>query len=277
MHILARGTGFAIALVCPVAAQSEESAQSVAPLGIEEKLENVYNLYRTGDVVTLGKREVRAELELGYALQESRVFGMQETARTLATIGTLAYGVTSGTELSLSVPVTYREQTAEDTSATYVDEHAVGLGDVELGLAAAIPVPWVSTTGLVSVTLPTATDDLGHNGVTTSIGFSVDKVMQPAFVYGGLSWLRDWDQSMDAVGYRTGIGFFLNYALSVGAELDGSYLINPVQGMAQDTLALVGRVGYQATPSFGLTPSVGVGLTESAPDVTLGLRLAWKF
>jgi hypothetical protein len=61
-----------------------------------------------GNVVTLEKSEFRAELELGYALNESRVFGFQETTRTLSAIGTLAYGITDGMELSLALPLIYR-------------------------------------------------------------------------------------------------------------------------------------------------------------------------
>ncbi len=277
MRALITGAGIALVALCPVAVHAQEATPTTSPLGIEEKLKEVYDLYRMGNVVTLEKSEFRAELELGYALNESRVFGFQETTRTLSAIGTLAYGITDGMELSLALPLIYREQKAESSDATFLDEQHAGLGDVTLGLAATIPVPWVSTTGLVSISLPTATDDLGSDGVTTSIGFNVDKVMQPAFVYGGLAWVRDWGESQDAVGYTAGVGFFLNYALSIGAELDGSYLFNPEQGMPNDMLSLVGRVSYQATPSFGVTPSVGVGLTESAPDVQLGLRLAWRF
>ena len=277
MRALITSVGATFVARCPVATHAQEATPTTSPLGIEEKLKEVYDLYRMGDVVTLKKQEFRAELDLGYALNESKVFGLQETSRTMSAIGTFAYGVSDGMELSLGVPLIYREHKAEDTSTTYLNEHTAGLGDVTLGLAATLPVPWVSTTGLVSVTLPTATNDLGSNNVVTLIGFNVDKVMQPAFVYGGLSWVRDWGESQDAVGYTAGVGFFLNYALSIGTELDGSYLINPDQGMPNDMLSLVTRVSYQATPSFGVTPSVGVGLTESAPDVQLGLRLAWRF
>lgn len=265
------------AFLVPQDTYADEQQSDTTELGVEEKLKEVYDLYRTGDVVTLDRQEWRAELNLGYVLNESRVFGIQETTRTMFTVGSLAYGVTEGVEASLHVPLLYRDQSAESTDTTFLDESSSGLGDVSLGLVAVLPVPWVRTTGLASVSLPTAQEDLGNDGVITSLGFSVDEVMQPAFVYGGLAWLRDWDASRDAVGYKAGVGFFLNYALSIGAEVDGSYTINPEQGMPHDEASLIGRVSYQASPSFGITPSVGVGLTESAPDAQFGLRLSWRF
>lgn len=265
----------------PVHAQ-DATGTTTSSLGLNEKLKQVYDLYRSGEVVTLKEHEVRVGLGLGYTINESRVLSYQDTARTLATTGTFSYGVTNGTEILLAVPFTYQAHTAGDTQTTLLDTHHAGLGDVAVGLATSLPVPWFSTTGLVSVTFPTASnvlrsDGLGSNGITSTIGFNVDKILQPAFVYGGLNWQRDWGYSKDGIGYTAGIGFFLNYALSVGTELDGIYIINPNKGVPHDRVSLVGKVSYQATPTVGFMPFIGVDLVGNAPGVQLGARLAWRF
>jgi len=246
-------------------------------LGVEEKLKAVYDLYRTNEVVTLSQHETNIGLSFGYALNETRVLGLQDTTRTLTATALAGYGITDRVQLSLSTPLVYQTRLAQDPTTTYLDTSTAGIGNVTLGLAASLPTTTVATTLLASVALPSAEEGVGNAGLVTSIGINVDKVLQPAFVYGGLSWLRDWDADTDAVGYSAGVGFFLNYALSVGAGLEGSFLLNPAQGLPHDTMALVGRVSYQATPSFGFTPSIAVGLTEGAPDVALGLSMVWRF
>lgn len=262
---------FALTIVCRPAFSDDTS------LGIDEKLKAVYDLYRTSNVVTLKQHEFDIGLSFGYALNETRVLDLQDTARTLSAVTSVGYGITNGIQLSVMVPFLYQTHLAQDTTTTHLDTRASGLGDVTVGIAATLPTKTVSTTMLVSAMLPTADDDLGSKGVVTSAGFNVDKVMQPAFVYGGISWVRDWDAKKDSVGYNAGVGFFLNYALSIGAGLEGGFAFNPALGAAHDTMALVGKVSYQVTPSFGFTPSISLGLTEKSPDVALGLAMVWRF
>lgn len=199
----------------------------------------------------------------------------------MSTTGSISYGITDGIEISVAIPLIYQGHKAGDTQTTSLNTSRAGLGDITVGLAAALPVPWFSTTGFISMSLPTAnrgmrSDGIGSSGVTSSMGFNVDKVMQPAFVYGGLSWERDWGRGKDGVGYTAGIGFFLNHALSIGAELGGVYLIKPDKGEPQDRISLVAKVSYQVSPSFGVVPYVGASLAGNT-GILLGTRLAFRF
>lgn len=260
-----------------VLSSSPSYAQQNTELGVEQKLRAVYELYRTGDQVTLDKQEMRVNLDFFYLVEEDNQLGIRSTDRTFGATASLAYGLTDTIELLASVPYLLTDREAESAELSFVDESDQGLGDVVVGAAFALPTSGFNTTLLTSVRLPTGSGGIGDDGLGTNVGVNLDLMLRPAFVYGGISWLQEWEEGNASIGYTAGIGFLLNYALSFGAELNGAVALNPDRGDPRDVVSVRFPVSYQVTPSFGVTPSVSAGLVDNAPDAVIDLELVWRF
>jgi hypothetical protein len=180
-------------------------------------------------------------------------------------------------EVDANVPIVLNSQEVGSGQETLGRTNATGFGNARVSLLGKIPTKDFETTGIFSIALPADDKDLGENGISTSLGVTIAKVLRPAFVYGGISWEHDWKTEVDGVGYSIGFGLALNHALSVGTGVQGTIVINPVQGDAQDTALATVKLSYQATPSFGISPRVDFGLTSSVPDVRIGADMTWRF
>lgn len=253
-----------------------EEAKEPKELGLDQKLERLYQLYRAGETISLKPREVRFSLGVAYAVDEEVLPGVRASRRSLGLQGALAYGLTDWLEAGISVPVKWDTLRVESTDTVLAREGSAGIGDIGTRFIAKLPVRAFEMTGILALTFPTGKDALGERGMQSSFGINIAKTIRPAFLFGGLAWQRNWQTARDGIVYTGGMGFYLNHALSAGVELAGTRLLNPPRGGAHDMATATIQVSYQMSSSLGITPYVSFGLTDSAPDAVIGFNVLWR-
>jgi hypothetical protein len=263
-------------LFCLPFSASAAELQEIKEIGIEQKLERLYQLYRSGEVTTLKPREMRLGVSASYAVNEDNALGIRASAREFALQGSFALGVADWLEAGINVPLKWNEFRIETTDKTIAGESIAGIGDISTRFIAKLPVRIFEAVSILSLTLPTGTKSLDEPGVRSSLGFNVATMIRPAFVYGGFAWQRNWEDGRHGIGYKAGFGFYLNHSLSAGAELSGTRFLNPPKGGIYDVLAMTLQLSWQATRSIGVTPHMSMGLTGSAPDALMGITLLWR-
>lgn len=276
MKILALiGTAFLLgSMFISIGLAQENKVESIA---IEQKLQRLFELHRVGETVSLSKREMRFNLGVAYVVEDDNALGLNISSNSLNLTGTFAYGITDWFEAAMSVPLRWDAARAESPDQRIGDRSLVGLGGLGVRLIAALPTRFFETTAILSISLPTGRKEFEADRLQTVLGLNVAKVMRPAFVFGGLAWLHDWDRGINGIQYTGGVGFFLNHSLSLGFEVEGTRFINPQRGRPFDVVSATTRLTYQATPTFAVAPHISMGLTESAPDVVVGANLLWRF
>ena len=180
-------------------------------------------------------------------------------------------------EISVALPYSATLERMETPDSVLAKSSVFGGGDMTMRLLGTLPTKSVSTTAILSATLPTGKHELSRNEAHTSLGASWSKVLRPAFVSGGASWERDWQSAVNGFGYNVGMGFFLNHALSLGGEMAGVLVLNPEKGAMRDTQSMGLKVAYQTTPDFGMVVSTSIGVGTSAPQSSLGITTYWRF
>lgn len=258
-----------------VPAHAQEQKE-VKELGLDQKLERLYQLYRSGETVSLKSYEMRFGLGIAYALDEETALGIRASSRTLGLQGSFAYGITNWLEAGIAVPLKWNDSRIESSEKSIVHQSIAGIGDVNVRLIANLPIRAFEITPILGISFPTGGESLGESGIQSSLGFNIAKTIRPAFLYMGLAWQRNWHTQRDSIGYTAGFGFYVNHALSVGAELSGTRFLNPPRGGIYDAAVMTLQMSYQATPYLGLTPYVSIGLTDSAPDAVVGANLVWR-
>lgn len=246
-------------------------------LALEQKLARVYDLYRKDATVSLKPSEMQAGVGVVYTTGTQETFGLRQSVRALTTQVFASRGVGHGMEISVALPYSATSQHVETSGATLAKSSVFGGGDTTIRLLGTLPTKEVSTTAILSATLPTGKHELSHNEAHTSLGMSFSKVLRPAFVSGGASWERDWQSDINGLGYNVGMGFFLNHALSLGGEIAGAIVLNPEKGAVRDSQSMGVKVAYQTTPDFGVVVSTNIGIGTSAPQTSLGMTTYWRF
>lgn len=245
-------------------------------IGLDQKLARLYQLYRSGETVSLKPREMRFGLGVAYAVDEETALGVRASNRSLGLQGSFAYGITDWLEWGIGIPVQWDTLRVETADKVLARQDSAGIGDLNMRFVVALPVRSFEVTGVLALTFPTGRSAGGESGLWSSLGFNVAKNIRPAFLFGGLVWQRNWETGRDGIGYTGGLGFYLNHALSAGVELSGTRFLHPPRGGTRDVAAATVRASYYITPSFGIAPYVSFGLTDSAPDAIVGFHLFWR-
>jgi cell division septum initiation protein DivIVA len=240
-------------------------------------------------------------------------FDVGQTQRESVT-GSLTgrYGVTDNFELEVRVPYVYRRNQVtsrpvgeEATEASTTTISADGVGDVEVAAHYQLPTDWTGDSFVVSnLRFKTRTGkdpfEIGEDELPTGTGFySVEPSLtgilptDPAVLFGSLSYnytiardiagLGEIDPG-DEVGANFGFGFSLNENFSVSTSYDHTMVFETEQdGQKVDgsrTLQ-IGRLlfggTYRFNPGFSFTTTVGAGVTEDAPDLSVTLRPTFRF
>lgn len=253
-----------------------EEPKKIEELGLEQKLQRLYELYRSGETVSLKSHESRFSLGVAYAFADKSELGLHASNRSLALQGSFAYGITDRVEAAISVPLQWDQDRIETHDAVLANKSLAGLGDMSVRLIATLPVKSFEMTGVFGLTLPTGTGGVGQPGIRSLVGVNIATIVRPAFLFGGLAWQRDWHTSVNGINYTGGVGFYLNHALSAGLELSGTRFLNPLRSGIYDTASATVQVSYQVTPTLGITPYVSHGLTNGTPNV-VGLTISRRF
>lgn len=245
-------------------------------LGADQKLKQVYQLYRINETVALNPSELRLGLGFLYSTNESRMFDLRESSRYIGTQASLSYGLNRFIEVGVTLPVAHSSFRVESSTDKLFNQSTSGLGQTNVRVVGTLPISGFEVNGIASVLLPTGNANLINQETYSSVGFNIARNMRPAFVYGGLSWQHSWESQRNAVGYNGGFGFHLNHSLSMGSQLTGVSFLDPAVGRPKDMVIANINLAYQINSTLGVTPSVGFGVTESAPDLTIGFNLFWR-
>lgn len=224
------------------------------------------------------------------------------------------YGLTNRLELELKIPYVYRSE--ESSSHRYVTPDSLsviesndsregyGLGDVEFGLRYQLNQPRTGPYYVAGLRIKSDTGedlfDVDEDELPTGSGFwglqpSLTAIFasDPAVFFGGVNYLWNIERNIggygkidpgDAYGFNFGMGLSLNEkaAFSMGYEH------SVISRTRQDGEVMPGQVNihvgtfqlgysYRLSDRTNLNLSLGLGVTEDAPDVQLTLKAPLTF
>ncbi|MDO8416762.1 MAG: hypothetical protein Q7S87_11200 [Agitococcus sp.] len=219
-----------------------------------------------------------------------------------------SYGLRDNLTVTTSLPLVYKLDTLGGKTV-------IGLGDVSFGLRwQPIPIKRGLPSTTLFTSLSTATGDspyeinsakdlaTGKGYYSLSAGLSMSKVTDPIVLFGstsfsiankisGLNQARS-DRALTSVspgntlGFSFGFAYSLNYDVSMSASYQHSISTNSryafsdgtfVEPAAQVSSMLNYTLSLRTSPKRIVNVSMGYGLTEDSPDVTLGFSMPLEF
>jgi len=224
---------------------------------------------------------------------------------------TAEYALRNNITMSTGVPFAYKYNKVGTTSS----QESTDFGDISLGLtwqpfaSAKLPTTILS----FGVSIPTGSSPYNINlqeamatGSGTygfSGGVSLSKVLDPLVAFGNLSYSYSlpatginqyWSTSQyltrvdpgSSIGLTFGFGYALSYeaSMNIGAQFSYSfgskYTINDTStlesGSSLSSSFNIGT-GWRISPARSIYVSLGIGLTNNDPDVSLSIKLPYEF
>ena len=277
--------------------------------------EKTYSLNKKGkfamnyDVSYSFYRDSRIDIALSEDSSALTRLRIQEDAQhSFSNTIDLSYGLRDNLTLTTSLPLIYKLDTLGS-------KKALGLGDMSFGLRwQPIPLKRGLPSTTLFTSLSTATGDspyeinasrdlsTGKGYYSLSGGVSMSKVTDPIVIYGstsfsianrisGLNQARG-DKALSSVspgntlGFSLGFAYSLNYDVSMSASYQHSISTNgrfafsdgtAVEPAAQVSSSLNYTLSLRTSPKRIVNVSMGYGLTEDSPDVTLGFSMPLEF
>lgn len=277
--------------------------------------EKQYSLLKSGDMsldYSLSYsyfRNDRVDLAFTDSGSISRFLIEQDAQHSFSNNFSFDYGVWNNLTLGLSLPLLVKYDSSKDVAGAALGDVAISARWQPFALKRGAP------TTTLFVTASTATGDSpykinpatdlssGKGYYAGSFGASTSKVIDPAVVFGSLSYTMAFDitdlnqhrgdrtlielHPGDSIGFSMGMAYSLSYDLSVSVSYQQSYafqteyLMRNIRtqqidfvGSEDSTSASLGTsVGIRMSPTRIVNVSFGFGLTEEASDVTLGVSL----
>ncbi len=225
-------------------------------------------------------------------------------------------GITDRLEGELRVPFVYRNDTITDASfgssaegdIQTIDISDAGIGDIEAALHYQIndgEDGWPFFVGNLRYKAPTGKGpfdvDVDEDGIPTELatgtGFhgiepSITAIYptDPAVLFGNLGYTFNLPEDVSGIGnvdpgdvisFSAGVGFALNEELSLSLSYDHDWVLPTSFPGGDDNNVQVGRVilggSYSINDRMSLNMDVGIGATDDASDLSVGLRLPIKF
>lgn len=222
------------------------------------------------------------------------------------------YALRNNLTISTGIPFVYKYNKVGTTS----EQEATDFGDISLGVTwqpfkAGGSIP--TTIFSLGASIPTGTSpyriDLQNNLATgsghyaVSGGVSLSKVIDPLVTYGNLSYSYGFPETGlsqywnvndtltkvepgGTIGLAFGFGYALSYQASMnlsaqfGYALGSKYTINDTttykSGTSLSSSFSVGT-GWRFTPVRSLYVSLGIGLSDNDPDVSVSIKLPFEF
>ncbi len=275
-----------------------------------QSAEKQYSLLKSGEMALDFSadysyfRADRLDISFSDAGAINRFLVEQDAAHSVSASFSFDYGVWNNLTLNARLPLAVKYDTSKDVSA-------IALGDISLGarwqpfaLKRGAPV------STIFATISSATGDspyeidpnkdvsAGKGYYAVSGGASVSKVIDPAVVFGSLSYTMGFDVTGlnqqrgnrvltefhpgDSVSFSLGMAHSLSYDLSISFSYQQAYAFQSEYlfdtgdfvGSEDSTSASLGMsVGVRMSPQRLLNVSFGFGLTPEAPNVSLGISL----
>lgn len=277
--------------------------------------EKTYSLLKAGktgllyDVDYSYYRDSRIDIAIADGGSQITRFRIEEDAQhTFSNVLELSYGVWDNLTFTTSLPLIAKFDSQNDTKTT-------GLGDISFGVRwQPIPLKRGLPTTTIFASLSTATGDspydintskdlsTGKGYYSLSAGASVSKLADPIVMFASGSYttnttVSDLNQNRggrilsevdpgDSVGFSMGLAYALNYDVSITASYQQSYAFSSkysftnkdeVKTADQTSASLNFSLGLRTNPKRIINISLGYGLTEDTPDVTLGFSMPIDF
>jgi len=253
-------------------------------------------------------RDTRIDLALADNSSQLNRLRIEEDANhTLTNSFTLQYGVLDNLTLSATVPFVAKSEIVKDTTAA-------GLGDISVGARwEPFPLKQGRLPLVLFGNLSTKTGDspyeigldelsTGKGYYSAGIGASTRKYIDPVVLFASASanygfketglnqargsrTLTSFDPGISG-GFSFGFAYSFNYDVSLTMSYQQSFNMDaefqfengesyksPDQSSAMLSFAL----GVRVSPETIVNGTVGIGLTEDAPDVSLGLSFPLDF
>ncbi len=234
----------------------------------------------------------------------SRFLIEQDAQHSFSNSFSFDYGVWNNLTINAHLPLLFKYDSAKDISGAALGDVSLGLRWQPFALKRGAPVTTLfgtfsTATGDSPYKIDPNTDlSSGKGYYATSFGASASKVIDPAVVFGSLSYtmgfdVTDLDQARgnrvltefhpgDSVSFSMGMAYSLSYDLSISVSYQQSYAFQSEYlfhngdfvGSEDSTSASLGSsVGVRMSPKRIVNIGFGFGLTEEASDVTIGISL----
>lgn len=275
-----------------------------------QSAEKQYSLLKSGDISVDYSldysyfRADRIDIAFSDSGQISRFLIEQDAQHSFSNTFSVDYGIWNNLTVNARLPLIVKYDSSKDIKG-------LALGDVSLGLRwQPFPLKRGASTSTLFATVSTATGDSpykinpntdlasGKGYYAGSFGASASKVIDPAVVFGSVSYtmafdVTDIDQARgnrvltevhpgDSLGLSFGMAYSLSYDLSVSVSYSQSYAFQTEYvfsngdfvGSEDSTSASINAsVGVRMSPKRIVNIGFGFGLTEEASDVMLGVSL----
>lgn len=212
----------------------------------------------------------------------------------------LKYGLWDNLQAELKIPFRTHYERVNDTNQGETTKNTSGLGDIEFGLSRQIgwEEGWkpalIASIGLKSDTGKSPFDhDIGLGTGYWSIRNSIiaAKSSDPVVIFGALNYIWNISENIngvdvnpgDTVSYSLGTAIALSYQTSINFSFDHSLTMKQKNGGEyQDGTFLNSanlKMGFNWARSnnSSIDFSVGFGLTNDAPDLTVDIRFPYTF
>lgn len=271
--------------------------------------------FLTGSTVLLAPGTY--ELEMGLMYQHTRnstlltnVGYFQRStyeAKRLETSLSARGGLYDRLEGSLSIPLTYSYVKDVSTNTYVRDADSWDIGDTSLSLQYLLlseGEEYPATAANIGVIVPTGkkryydvtdrwldplNNSSGHWGL--SLGTSFVRTLDPAILFGGLSFQHLFPRTIDGYNIKPGwglngyfgVGFALNEKLSLGSRLGFGYYSEMsadgvmIEGSDSEPMDLSFSTSYRATENWVATPQITFNLNADAGASALSLKLTRRY
>lgn len=234
----------------------------------------------------------------------SRFLIEQDAQHSFSNSFSFDYGIWNNLTANMRLPLVFKYDSAKDVSGAALGDVSFGLRWQPFALKRGAPVTTLfatasTATGDSPYKINPNTDlSSGKGYYAASFGASTSKVIDPAVVFGSLSYtmgfdVTDLDQARgnrvltefhpgDSISFSMGMAYSLSYDLSISASYQQSYAFQSEYlfsngdfvGSEDSTSASLGTsVGIRMSPKRIVNVGFGFGLTEEASDVTIGISL----
>jgi hypothetical protein len=228
--------------------------------------------------------EIRLDADIEYGIHHIKDQDKREKLQDLTLSGTVNYGLTSDTEVYLTVPVGWQMHHSIEVDGVSTGSR-VGVGDTRLGVRYRLlhETTWLpETTLLASVSFPTGARPteltlLDHAGWSGGGSVAFIKSYSFAHLIGKVGVGAGGIHGAPFLEYAGGVGFSLQEDLDLGILVDGTVPTRSLGVLMGDRVMARTSLTYLVTPQCAIELSAGKGLTKTSPDYTASLGVSILF
>ncbi|EPF70757.1 putative pilus system protein FilC [Acinetobacter rudis] len=269
--------------------------------------ERQYSLIKKGDISTYYDLDYTyyRDTVIDASMDEGRLYQLrveEDATHTITNTFTGQYGLRDNLTLTASLPLVAKSDSRKDTTAA-------GLGDLSLGARwEPFPLKAGRLPLILSGTLSTKTGDspyeinpqkdlsTGKGYYSVGVGASTRKYIDPVVLFASMSANYGFKETglnqargtriLDTFepgitgGFSFGFAYSFNYDVSMTMSYQQSFNTNTkftyksgeyYKAADQSSAMLAIALGVRVSPETIVNGTVGIGLTEDSPDISLGL------